>query len=552
VNYKNSIFSVLFVVALVGSPLSFAMKLANFEGKNTQIMEPEDFFGFFTESKIATQPIVNTKLSSSNWTPLFYALAENDRKLIEFLVKKGADVQARDICGNTVLHYAAIRSTTEIVAFLLENGFKAVIEAKDGMEQSPLYAACRDGKYDNAKILIEYGADVNIKGVRLYNPSKVMIEDGDNLHIKKPSIDYFEIYCSIIPQAQHGFSPLHIASHEGHDDIVDLLIKKGADINIKNDNHITPLHVAAERGYTRLVKKLLNEGADANAETIETDVNASVPEVAGKKYVFGESSYTAKGITPLFAAITSGKIDVVNELIPFSKIHTTVGSFDASPLHYASLLGHCDIVKAFVKNNANFLLLLRGKHRADEIADSYEKKDIAIFLGGCLQQYRKDMECRSLKERIMYDNSSNLLGVYYRAQDGQIKSVIAADLKKPMVKNHLLNLDYSQCFKKNHSADEYHSFSEDVETILGAQACVVVNTKDSRKIIDINKKWDLYITLPGNIKNQSGVFEFTINKNLYEERGECLHRFFNPKGLVGSQGFGKKNHVSEQKKLVKS
>jgi len=62
----------------------------------------------------------------------------------------------------------------------------------------------------------------------------------------------------------HGFSPLHWSSKEGHTKIVDLLILRGARINATNRGDDTPLHLAAAHGHWDVVHTLLRNRADVN------------------------------------------------------------------------------------------------------------------------------------------------------------------------------------------------------------------------------------------------------------------------------------------------
>lgn len=62
----------------------------------------------------------------------------------------------------------------------------------------------------------------------------------------------------------HGFSPLHWSSKEGHTKIVDLLILRGARINATNRGDDTPLHLAAAHGHWDVVHVLLRNRADVN------------------------------------------------------------------------------------------------------------------------------------------------------------------------------------------------------------------------------------------------------------------------------------------------
>ncbi len=58
-------------------------------------------------------------------------------------------------------------------------------------------------------------------------------------------------------------SPLHYASFRGQMEIAELLIDKGANVNIKGqEGGVTPLHLAATKGNKEMVKLLISRGAD--------------------------------------------------------------------------------------------------------------------------------------------------------------------------------------------------------------------------------------------------------------------------------------------------
>uniref|UniRef100_UPI00358F473F integrin-linked protein kinase-like n=1 Tax=Myxine glutinosa TaxID=7769 RepID=UPI00358F473F len=63
----------------------------------------------------------------------------------------------------------------------------------------------------------------------------------------------------------HGFSPLHWACKEGRGNIVDMLVMRGARVNIINRGDDSPLHLAASHGHRDIVLKLLQQKADVNA-----------------------------------------------------------------------------------------------------------------------------------------------------------------------------------------------------------------------------------------------------------------------------------------------
>ena len=55
-----------------------------------------------------------------------------------------------------------------------------------------------------------------------------------------------------------GLTPLHIASRDGFLNIVQILIQKGAELNIQEKHMWTPLHYAARYGHKQIVNLLIS------------------------------------------------------------------------------------------------------------------------------------------------------------------------------------------------------------------------------------------------------------------------------------------------------
>lgn len=57
-------------------------------------------------------------------------------------------------------------------------------------------------------------------------------------------------------------TPLFIASQNGHDNIVKMLLQSGADVNITRTDGASPLWIASQMGFDHIVKTLCRKGAN--------------------------------------------------------------------------------------------------------------------------------------------------------------------------------------------------------------------------------------------------------------------------------------------------
>ena len=82
-----------------------------------------------------------------------------------------------------------------------------------------------------------------------------------------------------------GATPLHFAARNGHKDVAELLVVKGAAMSIKDDDGRTPLHMVADIGHNGIAELLIAKGADVNAKDkrdyTPLDGAKNKPETAG-------------------------------------------------------------------------------------------------------------------------------------------------------------------------------------------------------------------------------------------------------------------------------
>ena len=71
----------------------------------------------------------------------------------------------------------------------------------------------------------------------------------------------------------NNFTPLHSSAMFGHTEIVELLIEKGADVNIQTDpQKYAPIHSASFGGHLETIKVLVKNGADLSLRNYRNEL----------------------------------------------------------------------------------------------------------------------------------------------------------------------------------------------------------------------------------------------------------------------------------------
>lgn len=177
------------------------------------------------------------------------------------LLDHGADISAQNWCGRTVLHRMARRAEkSDVIQFLLNRGAHPDVGDSEGI--TALFEACYSGQLENARILLERGANVNATDccgetalsrncLHQISLATLLLEHGADPNI----------------QGTDGNTALHCADDAK---IVDLLLQHGAGVHLRNNRGETPLYSCFPT--PRIVTALLSNGADVNAKD-----NAGVP-----------------------------------------------------------------------------------------------------------------------------------------------------------------------------------------------------------------------------------------------------------------------------------
>ncbi|XP_035703978.1 ankyrin repeat domain-containing protein 17 isoform X5 [Folsomia candida] len=235
---------------------------------------------------------------------------------------KALDVDsATESSGETSLSIAAGQGHLEVVEFLLERN--ASIEHRDKKGCTPLILAADGGHEKVVDRLISQGADVEAQSERTKDTAL-------SLACTKGRYEVVELLLKRGANKEHrnvsDYTPLSLAASGGFVNIIKLLLQTGAEINSRTGSKlgISPLMLAAMNGNTSAVRLLLDMGSDINAQ-IETNKNTALTLACfqGRHEVVSlllerkaNLEHRAKtGLTPLMEAANGGYVEVGRVLL---------------------------------------------------------------------------------------------------------------------------------------------------------------------------------------------------------------------------------------------
>ena len=157
--------------------------------------------------------------------------------MVKELIQHGANVNAQDTRGWTVLMFASIACNIDTMGVLLDCGARVNAMSFEPHAMTALHHAVYarqtvhvppTQRVDAIRLLLSRGADVNLKG-------------------------------------GYGYSALHYPVEQGNSTVVRLLLDYGADINTRDSNGTTVLMHASESGRIHIIQLLVDRGADIDS-----------------------------------------------------------------------------------------------------------------------------------------------------------------------------------------------------------------------------------------------------------------------------------------------
>ena len=257
-----------------------------------------------------------------------------DPAVCQVLIDAGADIETKDICGRSPLHWACRSGALDVVKVLLKAG--AGVCVTDNQGYTCLFYAAQHGHTETVRYLVglpevdvnhkgERGTAVNVAAIANHaDMVEVLIDAGADIEAKDVS------------GHNAGRSPLHVASQRGNLRVVEVLVKAGAGMCVTDNGGETCLSLAAFNGHTEIVRTLLCMP--------EVDVNQS----------------NTRGYTSLHLAVSRKHYQVFQKRSAVCQVLIDAGAdveakddMGFSPLHFACEAEKLEIVQMLVEAGAD-------------------------------------------------------------------------------------------------------------------------------------------------------------------------------------------------------
>lgn len=313
-----------------------------------------------------------TPYSSRNKTPIIHGVLSSDhcRELLSIFNAAGANLNAPDEYGQTLLHKAVTQGNSKKVAEILSFGVHPDISDKTGARPIDIVTNwCDTNSFDTLKALLDHGARpaMSTAAGAIDSPLHKAVQRG-----YKNVVQLLLSYNAPVDETERGWrgsTAFLIAAEYGYQDIAQMLLQNGANPLKKDNSGRTALHLATMRRTRAALKGLLavpglkahlNTGDDTGQTPLHYAVRTGNTDAIYFLKEAGADLSVAdtRGLTPLHYAAAANDVFTLLFLstLPGSKIDWDIRSvgLGETPLHLVSRLGAGEMAGHLLTFGASF------------------------------------------------------------------------------------------------------------------------------------------------------------------------------------------------------
>lgn len=198
--------------------------------------EITDFKSFMEHELLVIIHIINNarnlEATIINGWQLIHVICLYSTKLLQFIIKKGVNLNILEDSGMAPLHIVTKQDNLEAIKLLIAYGANLLITSPDGW--NIMHYACKCGSLKTVTYLVE-----------LFKSSEEY-----NKYLEHPTLD--------------GWRPIHLACHHGSAQVIYYLIKIGMNLQVATEDNWTPLHIVSLLSNKEMIKHILDQNVDTS------------------------------------------------------------------------------------------------------------------------------------------------------------------------------------------------------------------------------------------------------------------------------------------------
>uniref|UniRef100_A0A8C5JPR5 Transient receptor potential cation channel subfamily A member 1 n=1 Tax=Junco hyemalis TaxID=40217 RepID=A0A8C5JPR5_JUNHY len=272
-------------------------------------------------------------------SPLLLATSCASWKIVNLLLSKGANVSLKDHLGRNFLHLTVLQPgglqhLNE--KYLQMEHIKNLVVDEDNEGCTPLHYACRQGVALSVNNLLSLNVSIYSKSRDKKSPLHFAASYG-RINTCQRLIRDMKDTRLLNEGDKKGMTPLHLAAQNGHEKVVQFLLKRGA-LFLCDYKGWTALHHAAFGGYTRTMQIILDTNVKCT-DKVDEEGNTALHLAAREGHAkavrllldYGAKILFNKAVASFFhEAIHNRRKDVVSAVILHKRWEEAVVTFSHS------------------------------------------------------------------------------------------------------------------------------------------------------------------------------------------------------------------------------
>ncbi|XP_067667462.1 ankyrin repeat domain-containing protein 50-like [Haliotis asinina] len=245
------------------------------------------------------------------------------RSIFDLCACAGCNLTAVDAKGNNILHVAILGGHTRMVKHVLAQRH-VNINSRGMNGKTPLIFAAFKGHKDVFDSILDEGGDPSLVDKKGDNILHWVCRGG---HVEMVKYVISQNFTDINSRGHYGMTPIMVVAFKGNRRVFDLVLSKGADTSLVDNNCDNILHWVCRGGQVEMVKYVISQNF--------TDINS-------------RGHY---GMTPIMVAAVQGHRQVYDLVMSKGGDASLVDTYGDNILHWVCRGGHVEMVKYIISQN---------------------------------------------------------------------------------------------------------------------------------------------------------------------------------------------------------